>query len=238
MSLFHSIRFNFLRNVEVFNLSHGLKNLTDNYTDETLMLVPFINKHNNAHQLLDNAMNHAGTSVLTEDIAAANDDLDEAFVGFRNYVEAFTHRQDPNLQLAGRNLVNLIRSYGYTLQNKSYTEEQGLHVNLIADLENNPDRVADVNLLSAEDFLAEYKTSFTAFTDKIQERNEAKQQQPDLSASEARGNVRIAINDLIDFVDLMHKTNPRAEYEQLAASFNEIIDTIMTVARSRKTREG
>ena len=236
MSIVNSVVFGYLWNDEVYNLSNGIKSVTANYTGEGQPLTPVIERHNTAHQKLDTAMMQTQGSALTDKIAEADEAQDERFLALRNYIEANSHRPDNALVDAAERLMLVIRNYGWRLYDTSYSEQTSRMGNLIGDLENDAQCTADINTLNASEWLSEMKTAYNHFVDLVEQRRAESTGKPDFNTGEARKEVKESLNDMFDFIEVMHKVNPDGPYKQLADEINPIIDEIMQIARSRQTR--
>jgi hypothetical protein len=236
MEILHPVAFSYLRNDEIFNLSNGIKNITANYVGEGKAITPVAERHNTAHEKLDTAMLQTQASALTDQISEADEALDERFLAFRNLIEAHSHRPDENLVNAANRLMLIIRNYGWTLYNTGYSEQTSRLENLIGDMENDGQSINDIAALNASDWLAELKTAFENFNSLVQQRRAETSSKPDFNTTEARKEVKAALNDLFDFIEVMHKVEPEGPYQQLAGEINPIIDEIMQIARSRRSR--
>ncbi len=233
MSLFHNISFSRLRNDEMYNLSKGIHTLSGNYTGEGQPLTPFIENHTAAHQKLDNAMMQEQSSVITSQIAEADDMQDEAFLAFRFYVEAFTHVQDETKKMAAERLMNKIKTYGYSLFNMTYTEQKSRMGNLVDDLENDAQATADVALIGAEERVASMKATHETFMNLTEQRYAEDLQKPEYTTLEARKDIKTALRDMFNFADAMHAIQPEGPYKPFANEVNQHIDEVMRNVKMR-----
>lgn len=79
---------------------------------------------------------NTGSSDLTKQLAEKDDARDRAFVGFRDYCNAFIHVPDPVKSAAAEKLTRLIRTVDWSLQNQGYSEHTASQKALYEALKN------------------------------------------------------------------------------------------------------
>lgn len=234
MSLFHTISFNFLRNDEVYNLSKGIFDLSPEYSGEGQPLQPFILRHNAAYQKLNSALMQEQGSVLTSKIGEADDHQDDIYLGFRHYVEAYTHSPDQAKRDAAERLMNKIRTYGYSMQDASFSEQHSRMGNLLDDLNNDAQAMADITTIGAGDWKTALDSAYSSFVTLREQRRDEELGKPEITTLEARKEVKKALNDLFNFADAMVVIEPEGPYQPFANEVNLIIDEIMRNVRMRR----
>lgn len=178
-------------------------------------------------------------SVLTREIAEADAVRDDAFIVLRGACENATRRRTrPDHIAAGELLMRVIRTHGYSLQDLGNSSETGVLNALFTDLEAAAS-VAALDLIRADELLAELKAAQTAFEEILNARTDeqAALDYPLLAASKTVLGKRLQM--LLGFIgtlDAADVDNARPELDTLISRLNQVTAEILAPARARRTR--
>lgn len=195
------------------------------------------------------------TDLLKKDIAAVNDSMDvavpsditalllkkdeqrdDAFVAFRDFVKASQKRANPAIQKAAGNIAELIKSHGWTLYRLGYTEQSAKAAALIQNLEKEKYGEA-LKTLGAESWFEAVVETQNSFEEVYHQKLEdsAENKLPS-GLKEKRDNVSnrlIFLSESLRYLDLLRPDKYKNDLQKL----NEAIAAVMTTAKARRTRQ-
>lgn len=173
-------------------------------------------------------------SNLTDDINDADEARDQAFLAFRAGLDFLRLKPDAALQTAAENLLALVRSRGYSLQNLG-DREQSMELNaLLADLAGAA-AAANVMTLGLTAEVDALRQAQQTFDDLVNQRaaEESGVDIPSLPVVRAllREDLSVARNDLA-----FAERRDAATFSGLAEEISEHITDVVATARARRTR--
>lgn len=173
-------------------------------------------------------------SDLTDNIGDADAARDKAFLTFRAGLEYFQLKDNPAQQAAAENLLALVRTREYSLQNLG-DREQSVELNaLLGDLAETS-AVADVTTLGLTAEVTAMTQTQQAFNDFVNQRAaESDDDIPSLPVVRAllREDLAVARNDLA-FAERLDAASLGGLAEEISSHITDVVAT----ARARRTRE-
>ena len=185
---------------------------------------------------LDEALIKSSTKDLTQLIANADSDRDESFVALCRLVEACNKRIKPEWKYPTQQLLHTIQDYGRNLQNFSYAKESSRLNNLLSDLENKEELTSAIEMIGAQEWVAELKNAQQIFEEKIEIRGDRRACTSYMNSHDACLLVRDACVALFKYLDVMNEFNPNDDFKLLESKINEIITDFAAIINARNTR--
>jgi hypothetical protein len=202
---------------------------TDKYITNSL---PFLQSGlTDMEKALGKNLKSSFTSVLLEKNKARN----EAFLGFRDFVSAYTHSSNATKKLAAINLQTIVHTTGNTIYKLGKADETTQMNALITAL-----KVTEpaqwIQTIGAADWFTEVQTSELAFeTENTAKANtESTINYPLLNNSKAQ--VVTWLTSILSYVD-SNTTHDSKTFTPVVKAIDEVITDIVTIARARITRE-
>ncbi len=174
-------------------------------------------------------------SVFTPQIADSDTWRDRRFLGLRYYITAFTFHPDEKIAQAAEYLLAIIDARGSTLYTYGYAEETAQLNGLLEDLET-PKAKEAIALIKGEswvnDVAAAQKNFEALYHQKVV--TEATQNLPRVKAS--KEDLIRNLSRLLVYIETNLDLNPE-KYQPVAEKIDEVIVDVMTIARTRKTKQ-
>lgn len=172
------------------------------------------------------------SSPFTALKAQKDSERDEAFIAFRNFVEACTHRPKAEWQQPATEVLNTIKRYGWSAWNVGYQKETAILHNLIDDLRTH--HSVSLEALTATEWLDELETAQQTF-EAI--KKESVSQTTDLpTLTETRPKLEEAMRSLLSMTELLNQAAPNELLGQLIVHLNALISQTMATAKAAATR--
>ncbi len=169
----------------------------------------------------DEALKISAKSLITDDIAQADDERCALYVGYKKAVIGCRYMTDNNLATAAKVLNQHIKDYDIYVK-AQIDKKTGLLANLIADLEG---KYADhVVALGLTVFVTHMKLANERVRSLIRQRNNKKMGITTGALRTARANTDAAYHDLVDMVNALALVNGNAVYE----AFIDYVNTEIT----------
>ena len=190
---------------------------------------------NNTNSKLSEAIGSSTIQSFTVKLSAADDEQDGAFIGFRDYVKAFTNNPDKEKQAAANKLLEVIKIIGWSLWNEGYIKESALLKVLFKELEKD-ENIKAMNTINVMDWYDHLKVKHSAFEAVDQQKITAEAEKDTPLISCTKKELTKYINPLLGYIELLAETD-KGDYALVAAKLDEAIAGVMTIARSRQTRK-
>lgn len=172
----------------------------------------------------------------TEAVEIADQVRDNSFLSLRSFLESLLYRRDAKLVAAATRLLETIRGFGWNLHLESYSTESSRLKGLIAELTTNPELIEAAAIAGISSHITELIEAEDGYEAIYLDRDKAKAAKPDTTGVEISKQLRVACNDLLQTIAVLHRTTGRAEYAEMARRINEVIDAQAQVIRARLTR--
>jgi ABC-type transporter Mla subunit MlaD len=180
----------------------------------------------------DEVVDYIRKSDYSAKIAAADERLDSAVVGFSETVRGALHHFREEVADAALSLKNLLKTYG-NITRKNYDEEIAAVTNLLQDLEGAyTEKVALISGLS--DWVAEIKSAKDNMSALLALRNTEKAGKPQERMVNVRREIDPVYRDVTAKIEALTLVEGETEYEPFIRELNELIDRFNKI-RSRKT---
>lgn len=220
-SEFYTLVKNVIKAIESSNLDEGLKTI----------LIARISEYFAAY---DAALNRKKVNPLTIKLEGLDTQRDYRFLGLRNSAEALTFHWDEAIKEAAENIVEVIRRNGWTMHRSGYTTQSAGINALMSELAKEP-AATDVATTSLGEWVTQLDNSQKAFEATSAEREELDaKDQPILTTT--RKQLNADLQSSLNYLESMAQFNKTAELEDLIDTINEIITSVTSSARARKTR--
>ncbi|WP_378187106.1 DUF6261 family protein [Aquimarina sp. W85] len=158
----------FLRDVTTFSSEYDLA---------TLKLEQHVEALHAVLKDLDDALYYERDRLLTQDLLTLDNQRDDAFIGFRYIVLAYTYHTDQALKAAAQQIYAKIEACGSGVTRLSYAKETTVLINLIDDCTNDNDVATAIKTLKLESWVQNLQTFNTAFYEVYSNRNKKESEQ-------------------------------------------------------------
>jgi hypothetical protein len=184
---------------------------------------------------LENVLVRQRESEFTALLANADNERDEAFKAFRNFVNACTGRKNVEVATAAGWLTDLIRKHGWTLYGFANPQESAALNLLFKDLDQ-PKAAEAIQRIGAETWYADLKEAQAAYESLYQNKvsTEAQENYPQLR--EAKFKLGRHVQLLLECIDTLHEAEPTPQLTKAIDQINQVITDVMTPVRARQTR--
>lgn len=179
--------------------------------------------------------NISNSSSLTQQLAEKDNARDAAFISFRDYSKSFLREPDPIQSAAAEKLTQLIQKVGWTLYNQGYTEQTAAEETLIEEL-GEPEYVEAVKAIKAESRVINLQETNAAFEETLKLKTDAEAGENIPTSYDCRDRMARYLKPLLVYLELMADVIPE-RYELAATRIDEVIEYVITVAKSRRTRK-
>ncbi|MGQ1891180.1 DUF6261 family protein [Thermophagus sp. OGC60D27] len=218
---------------QLFNLSEGTLSLAHSAQLPEGPLVSFLSTVDRCHQDFSKGFQRDDKNPYTEEKAQRDSERDEAFLAFRGYVEACTHRPDASVTEPAEEILEVIRKYGWSSWSEGYQKQSALHTNMIEELKQ--EHAEQMNAIgAASPWFEELEQAQAAFSAvKISSVSNT----PDcVTLSETRKPLEQSLRNFYAIVDLLAQSEENETLNQLIRDLNQLITETMAIARAAQTR--
>jgi hypothetical protein len=209
---------------------------SNNETNTKFGLAPFVIRATNAYNSFNKAFERESKNPFTNDLALADAERDTAFIGFRNYMVACSHRNTSGWNEAAGRILEIIRKHGWRAAAFGYKAETAALTNVIDEVKTKC--ASDLTLLSATEWFAQLETAQTAF-EQVQNASinrDTSNQGPTIR--DTRPVLTHALRALLSITDLQFSATPDdAILKTYVNALNELIGVTMTSVRANATRQ-
>lgn len=174
-------------------------------------------------------------SEFTPLLTNADNDRDEAFIAFRNFVNACSRRKNGDVATAASLLTELIRKHGWTLYGFANPQESAALNLLFKDLDQ-PKAAEAVQRIGAESWYADLKEAQVAYETLYQNKvsTEAQENYPQLRNAKFKLGRHAQL--LTECIGTLYEAEPTPELAKAIDQINQVITDVMTPVRARQTR--
>jgi hypothetical protein len=183
----------------------------------------------------DEVVDYIRKSDYSAKIAAADERLDSAVVGFGEILRGASYHFSPEVADAALSLKNLTKTYGNIIR-KNYDEELAAVTNLLQELEGA--YAAKVGLIGGlSEWITEIKSANEDMSALLALRNTEKAGKPQERMVNVRREIDPVYRDIVAKVEALTLIEGEAEYAPFIRELNELVDRFNKI-RSRKTAKG
>jgi len=228
-----SVHFALLTPNQLFSLSEGTLALFQASSLSDGPAAPFITKLSDSQDDFSKAFKRDDKSPYTEQKALLDSERDEGFFAFRGFVEASTHRKNPEFSEPAHEIYEVIRRYGWSSWSEGYQKQSAIFANMLEELETNMS--GEMDAIGATLWFQELKVAQQAFND-VKMESVSNTVDP-VTLTETRTPLEQSLRNLYSMTDLLAQTEESGTFNQLILDLNELIGQIMSVARAAQTRK-
>jgi hypothetical protein len=196
---------------------------------------PFVKKARNAYTNFSLAYERDLKNPFTIALSKSNTARGKAFLGFKNFVIAYTNSDEDTIQEAASRLQRVIERHGWRAAHLGYQSQTSAITKMINEI--NHLYLADVTLIGATYWFNKLVSTEQAFEDT----EKAKATQPPSTMptiAETRPVLEDGLRVLTSTIDNQYNVNTAdTVLAQYVSSINEYIVTTMTIARAAETRD-
>ena len=183
---------------------------------------------------LNDAITAVRINTLVNEVAELDAIRDDVFIGFKDMVDATKRRRDDALVAAHALVWPVIEKAGTTLYSLGYVAQSGRLEALFSELDKENYQAA-LATMGVSGIYEELKQAQQEFSEKYSNRLDADSIKTYPTMSEAKKKAVTHVNALIDAINVLEEVNS-GTYTDLISRLNAITASIMSVARTRKTR--
>ncbi|MFA8434263.1 MAG: DUF6261 family protein [Marinifilaceae bacterium] len=231
-----SISFHLLRVDDYHTLGNRIEEVISKMVQEDPQLQELTNQLRQNLKKLDEAYLKPTTKYLTSSVEKADERRDNAFMAYRNYLEACSRRQVEGWPEAAGLLLEVLNQHGYSLHRESYDTQTSRMNNLIGDIKSKPNLMAATETIALGPWLEEMDQANQNFETVYSQRNETTSQPIEVNSEEACRAIRENIKLLFKYIEVMVSLNIHPEYTDMVHQINGYVTQVMARLRSRKTR--
>ncbi len=184
---------------------------------------------------LSNVIKRYAKSAYTKKVSEKDGRRDKAFVGFRDYIDAFTHSMEEEKAKAALYLKGIITRRGNTLHRLGDVAETAELRVLFQEMDT-PEAQAAIEIIDALIWYNTLKDEQLGFEDLYMEKvdTESKTELPETRI--IRKDISRTLHLFIDYIYL-HSIHFPDAYRSIAVKTDELITDIVTIAKARQTRK-
>lgn len=173
------------------------------------------------------------TKPYTEYKARIDSERDEAFIAFRNYVEACSHRDFDDWMRRAEVLLKVINRHGWSAWSEGYQKQSAIMTSLISELKGQHQETLE--RIEAVEWLDELVQKQEAFEQA--EREGVSNVIASTTISETRPPLEEALRSLFSMTDLLCQATSSEDLAKIIAGLNNLISQTMATARATTTRQ-
>ena len=231
--MMNSLNYSLLSNDLLYTMTKHVMTAFDGLNLDNSPLKPLVSKASAAFNQFGLAFERETTNGYTKVFEQLDEVRDEDYLGFRCYIEAWSHRSDVVKREAANKILDVIRRHGWSATILGYKAETTALSSMISELRNKLQ--AELTLLTADEWLGEVEKSEAAFEAKVQESaSNAPTNVPTLGST--RPDLVKALRNLFAMIDLIAPSETSVEFATLISTLNSHISDAMTSAKAAATR--
>lgn len=174
-------------------------------------------------------------SDYTEILSAKNDLRKNGFLSFRYKIKSCIYSNSPEVAAAARNLMQVIRKHGYSMQNLAYKTESTKMTELVSELEQEPASTWVTTTTTGPE-LTLLKSANADFEEMSIEKAETESAENVPAATEVRKQLEKQFRMALNMLEGNYNFDGGEELKILLDAIYEEIDAAMIIARARATR--
>ena len=190
-----------------------------------------VDKFVEAVEAFDAALRMARKKPLTEQLAAADEDRDKAWMGSNTYINAMLNHPDAEVAAVAKIAREIFDKYGNPTRLSRKEESSSLH-NLLQDIEAMESR----ETIDFDPWYNWMKTAHEAYEALRTERADAKNREEKGLAQEARTTAEDAYREMAKVLNSVVVYEETDEYDKFINRINNEIDELSALIKQRETR--
>ncbi|TAJ15675.1 hypothetical protein DMA11_00270 [Marinilabiliaceae bacterium JC017] len=199
----------------------------------TLGLAVFVDMVKRLFSNFDKALKRDMVDPFTVKVGEADQERDNRFLGFKNYVNACRYRKSEAWQQAAEQIGRAIERYGGDLYRMANAEESAAIRNLVSDLNTEPLLTA-CNTIEAGAWISELTEAQEAFS-LLEQQRVSETEANYFTLGETRKPLVAGTRSLLKMIELQQQASNNAELNQLVEQLNNLISQSMASARISHT---
>ncbi len=204
-----------------------------NFEDTFIQKVTTLVENDNSE--IKKSLNRDSSSNYTEQLEAKDDERDDCFMGFRDYVKASMSRRKYGVKEAAEKLIKLIKKHGWTLYDSGYSEQSAKMELLIQDLKTE-EAVNAILKIGGGMWYEDLANSHNEFEELYNKKLEEKTGEEIQLIRKAKRNLGRHLSILVDSLNILEEVTPNIT-NAISEPIDEAIKDVMATARARKTRK-
>jgi len=231
-----TVKFYLLLLTEYLFLGKQIVSIMAKFDEATLKLTMAKSKITNALTKLEQSMKIVKGSLLTDNVNSADTARDNAWYALYHYIIACSYSYNNDIRTNAELLLSVIKLPEMRIANLGLKKQSAVLINFFNRIDSMPEFVAALTATNANEYYTTLKEKQTAFELVYAERNQKDSAKQKSESEEASRELRVAIDELNQFLNVMNNMNPNGDYEKISQEINEVIDSVNTTAQSRTTR--
>lgn len=231
-----SVKFYLLLLTEYLFLGKQIAAILAKFDEATLQLTMAKSKITNALNKLEQSMKTIKSSLLTDDVNSADTIRDNAWFALYHYIIACSYSDNNDIRTNAEKLLSVIKLPEMRIAHLGLKKQSAVLVNFFNRIDTIPEFVTALSTTNANEYYTTLKEKQTAFELVYSERNQKDSTKQKSESEEATRELRVAIDELNQFLNVMNSMNPNPDYDKISQEINVVIDSLNTTALSRTTR--
>ncbi|MFA8433457.1 MAG: DUF6261 family protein [Marinifilaceae bacterium] len=235
--MIHPINLLHLSNEESYSFGKEIHTTLREYSSRVLPLALLAKNLKTALQIMHRTLNKEKDNGTNLKLAQAMIQREKAYQGLFNYITACSYRLKEKWQLPAELLLNTLEPHNWDLQTESYSDRNTQYLKLLWELENNLENATALSRLEATDWLIELQQSQDQCELAQKDWNEKQTDANAESIGEGLIAVNEAIQNTIQYIELMYRMKPTKTFAKLALQINEVISQTTQTHQEKENNE-
>ena len=228
------ISFRFFRNRDYYMLAQKFLSVLGEYNISEIKMDFHLPKLQLSFDNFDKTYQKVRKSELTDIIESIDIRRDNAFDAFKYYVHACSLRNEPEISDAAKVVKITIKSIGWTLQKDGLNEETSKLKTLFNEIENSVDLTNYIEIIGAKQWYNSLKSEQEEYDKVFLKRENQKSDKPNITANEARNNLKKDIQELWIYINVINNMNNNKKIDELIGKLSNIVKDTKSIVSSRK----
>lgn len=233
--MINSFSYSLIPSDELFTFSNRAIVIAEPLRPLVPALVPFLDRATRSKANFQVALERESKNPMTPVVAARDQECDAAFLAFRTYTEACSLRKAEGWKEAAEKIMELIRSYGWTVYGLGYKAQAAAETSLISELKSKC--AAGMDTIGATTpWFVEFEAAKIALDTALQQSiTEAPKGLPTIV--DTRPALINELKALFSMISLLNSNDDASdELKRVVALLNELITTSLATVKASGTR--
>lgn len=230
------LKISFLNTKELYTASTRMHKIFCSSNIDDAFLKDLCNNLLSANTEMERALGKNLSSSFTNLLIEADENRDGSYLGFNNYVSAYTFSKNQEKAEAASKVYSIIENIGGKVVSLGYLAETTKLNTLISELEK-PEILQALDLFGGTEWYGDLKTDQVAFEQLYQSKTETESKIDFPLVNKAKTSIVKCLRSLLNYVQANSEELKKEQFTGLAQQLDEVTTDITTIARARKTRK-
>jgi hypothetical protein len=161
---------------------------------------------------------------------------DKRLTGLKYILKSCLYREAVEKRESGTRLINCMKKNGWSMHKFSYTNQNMAMHNFFTEVDGSAQLTADLSVCNATGVYAEAKKENKEFNDALNIRTDQVAGSSKLTATVVCERIDEACENILQFVEVMHRVSPNEEYQRFIDEANTIAQEMEISINTRKAK--